>query len=51
MLGQEKIVPLSAAEAGAFILLVGGTLVYNEIVILPCGLLNFNTKEMQAKRE
>ena len=51
MLGQEKIVPLSAAEAGAFALLAGGTLVYNEIVILPCGLLNFNTKEMQAKRE
>jgi hypothetical protein len=44
-MGSEKLVPLSAAEAGAFVLLVGGTLVYNEIVILPCSLLNYNTKE------
>ena len=51
LLGQEKIVPLSAAEAGAFCLLVGGTLVYNEIVILPFEALNYNTKVKQAERE
>jgi hypothetical protein len=38
-------------ELLGFFLLVGGTLCYNEIVILPCGFLNYNTKKMIASRE
>ena len=34
-----------------FILLVFGTLVYNEIIELPCGGFNDNTKKGIAKRE
>ena len=50
-MGSEKLVPFSAAEAGAFVLLVFGTLVYNEILILPISALNYNTKVKQAERE
>lgn len=34
-----------------FILLVAGTLVYNELIILPCKLLNQNTKANLVKKE
>ena len=35
----------------AFFLLVGGTLIYNEIVIVPIGFMKYNTKDERAKRE
>jgi len=38
-------------ELIGFMLLVGGTLVYNEIVILPCELLNKNTKGNLVKKQ
>lgn len=38
-------------ELIGFILLVGGTLVYNEIVVLPCEILNKNTKLILIRRE
>jgi len=38
-------------ELIGFILLVGGTLVYNEIVVLPCEFLNRNTKKFLTQRE
>lgn len=38
-------------ELVGFFLLVGGTLVYNEIVILPCEVLNKNTKVNIIKRQ
>lgn len=43
-LKSEPLVPLSAVEALAFVLLIFGTLVYNEILILPCEFMNKNTK-------
>jgi len=39
------------SEAGAFVLLVGATLVYNEIWVLPCDQCNKNTKKKIAERE
>ena len=51
-MGSEKFdVPLSFGEAGGFIFLVVGTLIYNEIVVVPCGLMSFNTKRERALRE
>mgnify|MGYP001052241424 CR=1 FL=1 len=44
----EEFLPL---EILGFILLVAGTLVYNEIVIVPIGFMKKNTKEELAKRE
>lgn len=38
-------------ELIGFILLVGGTLVYNEIIVLPCELFSKNTKVMLMKRQ
>lgn len=38
-------------ELVGFILLIGGTFVYNEIVILPCGFMKDNTKDERKKRE
>jgi hypothetical protein len=38
-------------ELIGFLLLVGGTLVYNEIYVMPCEILNKNTKGNIAKRE
>jgi hypothetical protein len=44
MLGQETFdVPLSFGQAAGFVALVVGTLIYNEIWILPCEPLNKNT--------
>ena len=52
MMGQEKFdIPLSFGEAGGFALLVTGTLIYNEIVVVPCGLMSFNTKREIAARD
>jgi hypothetical protein len=48
MIGWEKFLAL---ELIGFFMLVGGTLVYNEIVILPCTLFNYNTKAEISKRE
>ena len=51
-MGQEKFdIPLSFGEAGGFALLVIGTLIYNEIVVVPCGLMSFNTKREIAARD
>ncbi len=38
-------------QAAGFVLLVVGTLVYNEIVEVPISFMNKNTKENIAKRE
>ena len=38
-------------ELAGFVLLVAGTLVYNEIIELPIDLMNRNTKANIAKRE
>ena len=38
-------------ELAGFVLLVAGTLVYNEIVVLPFEFLNRNTKRNIEKRE
>ena len=38
------------AELGGFFLLVGGTLVYNEIVVLPIAFFSKNTKREMRKR-
>ena len=35
----------------AFFLLVGGTLIYNEIVIVPIDFMRYNTKEERKKRD
>jgi len=48
MIGWEDFLAL---ELVGFFMLVGGTLVYNEIVILPCTLFSQNTKKEIAKRE
>ena len=51
-LKQEKfVVPLSFGELFGFFLLVLGTLVYNEILVIPCGLMSYNTKQAIAQRE
>jgi drug/metabolite transporter (DMT)-like permease len=47
-IGWEKFL---AWELVGFFMLVGGTLVYNEIYIMPCQLFNQNTKVNIAKRE
>jgi hypothetical protein len=45
ILGQEHLCgALSLGQVGGFIILIIGTLVYNEIVVVPCGLLSYNTK-------
>ena len=51
LMKSEPLVPLSAGEAAGFALLILGTLVYNEIWILPCGFLNKNTQAKIAERE
>lgn len=51
ILGQEKLAGwLSLGQVGGFVLLIIGTLVYNEIVIVPCDLLSYNTKKAIASR-
>lgn len=50
-LKSEPLVPLSSVEALAFVLLVFGTLIYNEILILPCEFMNKHTKAKLAKLE
>ena len=40
-----------AAELVGFFMLVGGTLVYNEIIIIPIDMFSRNTKLVIAKRE
>lgn len=47
-LGQEKFI---WGQLGGFILLVAGTLIYNEIWIVPIDCLNRNTKVKMAERE
>lgn len=45
MLKQETFdVPLSFGQVAGFVALVVGTLIYNEIWVLPCASLNRNTK-------
>lgn len=45
IIGQEHLtMPSSLIQFSGFILLIVGTLVYNEIVIVPCECLNYNTK-------
>jgi hypothetical protein len=39
------------SEVGGFVLLVAGTLIYNEIVIVPFELMSRNTRREMAKRE
>ena len=48
ILGKESFDPLQLL---GFVVLVSGTLVYNEIVTLPCIVLNRNTKAKRAARE
>lgn len=48
---EKFVVPLSFGELAGFVILVGATLVYNEIVIVPCGLLSYNTIKARAERE
>ena len=51
LLGQEHLCGgLSVGQVGGFIILIVGTLVYNEIVVVPCGLLSYNTKQAMASR-
>ena len=38
-------------ELVGFILLISGTFVYNEIVIMPCGFMKNNTKDEMKKRD
>lgn len=47
-LGQERFL---WGELFGFVILVSGTLIYNEIIILPCKIMNENTKQEQTKRE
>jgi hypothetical protein len=47
-MGQEHFL---VGELAGFVLLVAGTLVYNEIIELPIGFMNHNTKANIAKRE
>lgn len=48
LLGLEPFIPL---EIPGFILLACGTLLYNEIVVIPYWGFNENTKEAIAKRK
>lgn len=48
IMGTEKFI---WGELVGFALLVAGTLVYNEIIEVPIGFMNRNTKENIAKRE
>jgi len=48
IMGTEQFI---WAELFGFALLVAGTLVYNEIVVVPISFMNRNTKENMAKRE
>ena len=48
LLGWESFLAL---ELVGFFMLVGGTLVYNEIIILPCEILNKDTKAIRNARE
>ena len=51
VLGQEHLCGwLSVGQVGGFTILIVGTLVYNEIVVVPCGLLSYNTKQAMASR-
>jgi len=47
-MGTEHFI---AAELAGFVLLVAGTLVYNEIIELPFDFMNHNTKANIEKRE
>jgi len=52
ILGQEHLSGwLSLGQVGGFVMLVVGTLIYNEIVVVPCDLLSYNTKKAIASRE
>jgi hypothetical protein len=44
-------VPLSFGQLAGFVALVAGTLIYNEIWVLPCEFLNKNTKAIRAARD
>ena len=48
LIGWEKFIAL---ELVGFAMLVGGTIVYNEIYILPISIFNQNTKAAIAERE
>ena len=48
MMGKED---WNWIEAAGFVVLVFGTLTYNEIIVWPCALMNANTKEKVAERE
>jgi len=51
-LGQEQfLVPLSFGQVAGFILLVMGTLIYNEIWVVPIEALSANTSKEIQKRE
>ena len=47
-LGKEKFI---FGELIGFVILVLGTLVYNEIIEVPIPMMNFNTKRNMARRE
>lgn len=52
MLKQETFdVPLSFGQLAGFVALVVGTLIYNEILVLPCEALNKDTKAIREARE
>ena len=51
ILGQEHLCGwLSLGQVGGFAMLIIGTLIYNEIVVVPCDLLSYNTKQAIASR-
>jgi len=50
-LGWEKIALFSIGQVAGFIMLIVGTLMYNEIVIFPGHLLSYNTKRERKKRK
>jgi len=51
LLGLEHLNVGSYYKVVGFIILALGTLLYNEIVVLPCGGFDQNTKEAIALRE
>lgn len=44
ILGAERINPMTPLQLVGFLLLIVGTLVYNEIWVVPVGFMSFNTK-------
>ena len=51
-MGSEKFdIPLSFGQLAGFVALVAGTLIYNEIWILPCEPLNKDTKAIREGRK